>query len=133
MKTTITLILVMGIISLGSAQSTQDKSTFNHSFTHAVYFWLKNPQDQSDRDAFEKSLKTLLDKSKYAKTNFIGTPPKAVRNVVDDSFTYALFLTFESAKAQEAYQTEEVHLAFIEESNHLWEKVMVYDAIGLEE
>jgi hypothetical protein len=61
----------------------------------------------------------------------MGTPPKAVRDVVDDSFTYSLIVTFESAEAQEAYQEEEAHLIFIEECKDLWEKVIVYDSEGV--
>jgi hypothetical protein len=69
--------------------------------------------------------------SKYAKTKFIGIPPKAIREVVDDSFAYNLVLTFASAEEQELYQKEEAHLLFIEESEDLWEKVVVYDANGI--
>jgi hypothetical protein len=80
---------------------------------------------------FETSLKKFLKDSKYAKTNFIGTPPKATRAVVDGSFTYSLIVTFESAEAQEGYQKEEAHLTFIEECKDLWEKVIVYDSNGI--
>ncbi|WP_343487359.1 Dabb family protein [Allomuricauda sp. d1] len=51
--------------------------------------------------------------------------------MVDDSFTYNLIVTFESAEAQEGYQNEAAHLAFIEECNDLWKKVIVYDATGI--
>lgn len=131
MKTKIITVLFMGMLSVGFAQDRADKMDFDPTFTHVVYFWLKNPDDASDRAKFEKSLKTFLDSSKFAKTNFIGTPPKAVRDVVDDSFTYALIVTFESAEAQEGYQNEEVHLNFIAECKDLWNKVIVYDALGM--
>ena len=71
--------------------------------------------------------------SKYAQTNFIGIPPKATRDIVDDSYTYSMIVTFESAEAQDGYQTEEAHLVFIEECKDLWEKILIYDALGLEE
>jgi hypothetical protein len=109
------------------------KTEFDASFAHVVYFWFKNPDSTSDRMLFEKSLQTFLDNSKFAKTNFIGRPPKAVRDVVDDSFTYNLIVTFESAEAQASYQDEQVHLTFIEECKDLWEKVIVYDANGIEQ
>jgi hypothetical protein len=93
---------------------------------------LNNPESESDRSAFETSLKKFLNNSKYARTNFIGTPPKSTREVVDGSFTYSLIVSFESAEAQENYQNEKAHLLFIEESNSLWNKVIVYDSQEVE-
>ncbi len=104
---------------------------FDPHFAHTVFFWLKNPDSQEDRKAFETSLKKFLNKSAYAKTTFIGKPPKASRDVVDGSFTYSLILTFESAEAQQSYQDEPPHKVFIEESENLWEKVVVYDSQGV--
>ena len=90
---------------------------------------MNNPDDATDRKAFENSLNTLLETSEYTKTNYVGIPPKAIREVVDDSFSYCLIVTFESQEAQEAYQVEEAHLKFIEDAGHLWNKVIVYDAL----
>ena len=101
---------------------------FDPHFAHTVYFWLKNPDNQEDRAAFEKSLRKFLDNSAYAKTQFIGRPPKAGRDVVDGSFTYSLIVSFESAEAQQKYQEEPPHKVFVEESESLWEKVIVYDS-----
>ena len=101
---------------------------FDKNFAHTVYFWLANPDRKEDRAAFEKSLKKFLDNSAYAKTKFIGTPPRASRDVVDGSFTYSLIVTFESAEAQQNYQDEAPHKLFIEESSKLWTKVIVYDS-----
>ena len=112
------------------SQNEDSMKTFDPNFVHAVYFWLHNPDSQEARDEFEAAIKKLLDSSKYTKTNYLGTPPKAIRDVVDDSFTYNLLVTFETEEAQESYQTEDVHLQFIEEAQHLWNKVVVYDAIS---
>ncbi|WP_271769889.1 Dabb family protein [Aquimarina algiphila] len=117
------------MITLMTITSTcQDKNDFDKNFVHTVYFWLNNPGSKEDRMAFETSLKKFLNTSKYAKTNFIGTPPSASRDVVDGSFTYSLLVTFSSAEAQEQYQKEEAHLLFIKESSNLWKKVIVYDS-----
>ncbi|MCJ7466789.1 MAG: Dabb family protein [Maribacter sp.] len=104
---------------------------FDPNFTHTVFFWLKNPDNQVDRKAFEASLQKFLDHSGFAKTKFIGKPPKASRDVVDGSFTYSLIVTFESAEAQQNYQDEAPHKLFIAESSKLWTKVIVYDSIGV--
>ena len=104
---------------------------FDANFAHTVYFWLENPDNAADRKAFETSLQKFLDHSAYAKTKFIGIPPKASRDVVDGSFTYSLIVTFESAEAQQKYQDEPPHKLFVEESSHLWTKVIVYDSLSL--
>lgn len=115
---------------LVNAQNTETE--FDEHFVHNVYFWLKNPDDQQDRNDFEKSLKKFLRESKYAKTHFIGVPAETPREVVDNSWTYSLVLTFPSKEIQDKYQTEEVHLTFIKESEDLWERVQVYDSVVLE-
>ena len=104
---------------------------FDPAFAHTVYFWLANPDKQEDRGAFEKSLQKFLDNSDYAKTSFVGIPPRASRDVVDGSFTYSLIVTFESAEAQKNYQDEAPHKLFIEESSKLWTKVIIYDSKGI--
>lgn len=136
------LFLTLAIKSYGQTETdsrssendkkmTKPMKEFDSHFAHTVFFWLKNPDSQEDRKAFETSLQKFLDKSAYAKTTFIGKPPRASRDVVDGSFTYSLILSFESAEAQQKYQDEPPHKVFIEESEELWEKVIVYDSQGV--
>ncbi|MGI9547277.1 MAG: Dabb family protein [Flavobacteriaceae bacterium] len=133
MRNILLLLSVILLSSKGFAQQESEPINFDPAFVHSVYFWLHNPDSAEDRNSFETALKELLMSSKYTKTNYIGTPPKSSRDVVDGSFTYNLLVTFESAEAQEAYQVEDVHLKFIENAKHLWNKVVVYDATGLAE
>ena len=134
MKTKIVTLLLVGVLASSCVQIKNDMSNnFDHTFTHVVYFWFKNPDSQADRATFEASLTKFLNNSQYAKTKFIGKPPKATRDVVDDSFTYSLILSFESAEDQAAYQEEPPHMVFIEECEDLWEKVIVYDSQGIEQ
>jgi len=132
MRTIPMLLLFSIFLFLPDALPAQETDeSFDPAFTHVVYFWLHRPDNARDRADFEEALRTLLAESRYTKTNFFGTPPGATREVVDDSFTYGMILTFESAEAQEAYQKEQAHLDFIESAGHLWKKVVVYDAIGI--
>ncbi|MGB5435880.1 MAG: Dabb family protein [Maribacter sp.] len=123
------LFLTVNLVSYGQTESPM--KDFDANYAHTVYFWLQNPESHEDCAAFETSLKKFMDHSAYAKTKYIGTPPKASRDVVDGSFTYALIVTFESAEAQQKYQDEAPHKLFIEESSHLWTKVIVYDSTGI--
>lgn len=143
MKKLICTTVFLALAAVGFSQSNEntnlnqnhntsnDMREFNAAFAHTVYFWFKDPNNEEDKAAFEASLQKFLDSSGYAKTSFIGVPPKASREVVDGSFTYSLIVSFESAEAQQNYQDEAPHKVFIEESSHLWEKVIVYDSKGV--
>ena len=131
MKNIICILAIVLMTSTVFGQNEKEMKEFDSNFSHTVFFWLKNPDNAADRAAFETSLKKFLGKSEYAKTKFIGTPPKASRDVVDGSFTYSLILSFDSAESQQAYQDEVPHKVFIEESSDLWSKVIVYDSTGI--
>lgn len=127
-------LMIIFSLLLGTEEifAQDNKSDFDKNFTHVVYFYLKNPDSAEDRKAFETSLKKFMDKTQYAKTKFIGVPAGTPRDVVDNSYTYSLILTFPSKEIQDKYQTEPAHSVFIDESSHLWKKVQVYDSVGIE-
>ena len=131
MKNIICILVITLMTSSIFAQNDNEMKEFDSNFSHTVFFWLKNPDNAADRAAFETSLKKFLDNSGYAKTKFIGTPPRASRDVVDGSFTYSLILTFDSAESQQEYQDEAPHKLFIAESEKLWTKVIVYDSTSI--
>lgn len=95
------------------------------------FFWLKEPDNKSNREAFEFSLKKFINTSKYIQSKHIGTPANTNREVIDSSYTYCLSLGFSSKEDQDKYQDEEAHKVFIEESADLWCKVVVYDSISI--
>jgi len=130
MKSFLSLVVVF-FMSVSCTTESSEPKAFDSNFAHVVYFWLNNPDNPEDREAFETSLKIFLATSEYAQTKFIGQPANTPRDVVDNSWTYSIILTFPSKEIQNKYQQEPVHLKFIEESEHLWEKVQVYDSVGL--
>ncbi|MGM1054494.1 MAG: Dabb family protein [Bacteroidota bacterium] len=130
---TLKLLILFTILSGTATVKAQDQNVdFDKNFAHIVYFYLNNPEDPKDRTDFETSLKKLMDNSLYAKTKFIGIPAETPRGVVDNSYTYSLILTFSSREMQDNYQEEPAHLLFIEEAAHLWNKVIVYDSVGID-
>lgn len=100
-------------------------------FMHVVFFWLKDPEDQSARDSFVRELKTLTKNIDVIITKHIGTPADTSRGVIDTSYTYSLILTFSNKEDQDIYQEHPVHLKFIENAGNLWEKVVVYDSLSI--
>ena len=59
---------------------------------------------------------------------YITTPADTERGVIDNSYDYAWIVHFKDAKNQASYQTDSLHLEFIEKYNDLWEEVQVYDS-----
>jgi len=97
-------------------------------FVHHVFFWLKNPSSTADRDKLVEGLMTLT-KIKHIKTWHIGVPAGTSREVIDGSYAISWLNTLKDLAAQDAYQVDPIHLAFVENYKHLWEKVVVYDSI----
>jgi hypothetical protein len=97
-------------------------------FVHHVFFWLKEPKNQEARTAFENGLQQLIQVPQI-QSSHIGTPVESDREVVDDSFTYSYMAFFHNQEDQNIYQTHPIHLKFIEDCQHLWEKVIVYDTM----
>lgn len=98
-------------------------------FVHHVYFWLKNPGSEADRDKLIEGLRALA-KTKPIRMAHIGTPAATNRSVIDRSYAVSWLLFFDNLEDEEVYQKHPEHLKFIEQYSHLWEKVIVYDSVG---
>jgi len=98
-------------------------------FVHHVFFWLKEPKNAEARAEFEKGLQALV-KVPQLQSYHIGIPVKSDREVVDDSFTFSYIAYFKNSEDQNIYQSHPIHLKFIEDCQHLWEKVIVYDTMN---
>ena len=127
MKQLIKLLLIVSILI--GCQSSKDSLPLDSNFVHVVYIWLNNPESKKDRTQFESNLNTFLENSQYAKTKFVGVPAMTDRVVVDNSYTYSLIVSFSSKEEQDNYQTEPAHVKFVEDTKHLWNKVVVYDSV----
>ena len=98
---------------------------------HHVFFWLKNPDSKSDLDQLLNGLK-MLSKIETVRKLYIGVPAATEkRDVIDDSYAASELIFFDDLEGQEVYQTHPVHLQFIKENGHLWNKVVVYDSIDI--
>lgn len=101
-----------------------------NSFIHHVYFWLKNPENINDRNQLIEGLYKLSAVTTI-KGFHIGKPAPTKRDVIDSSYSVSWLLTFNNKEDQDSYQTDPIHLKFVEECSHLWSKVVVYDTVGI--
>lgn len=96
---------------------------------HHVFFWLKEPKNEVHKKQLVAALNDLL-KVKTIRMNHIGFPAGTEsRDVVDHSYSVSYMVMFDNQADQDAYQIDPIHLKFVEENSHLWNKVVVYDSV----
>jgi len=100
-----------------------------YPIVHHVFFWLKNPDSMEDRDKLVAGVKTLakIETVRELRVGIVADTEK--RDVVDKSWAVSELIFFSDLAGQAAYQNHPVHLEFIKNHSHLWEKVIVYDAV----
>jgi Stress responsive A/B Barrel Domain len=115
------------VVSAMTPKSDADK----YPLVHHAFFWLKNPGSTEDRDQLVKGVKTLskIETVRELRVGIVADTEK--RDVVDKSWAVSELMFFSDLAGQAAYQNHPVHLEFIKNYSHLWEKVIVYDAIDV--
>jgi len=125
-----TFILSGVALAAGTVASAMPSTEKNkYPVVHHALFWLKNPTSIADRDKLVAGVKTLS-KIKTVKELRVGVVASTEkREVVDNSWGVSELMFFDDLEGQASYQTDPIHLEFIKNCEHLWEKVIVYDAI----
>src|SRR5215217_2681851 len=98
---------------------------------HHVFFWLKNPDSKEDLNKLLDGLRTLKGIETVRQIH-IGVPASTEkRDVVDNSFHASELLFFDDLAGQKTYQDHPIHLKFVADYSHLWQRVVVYDATNV--
>ncbi len=126
------------VLSSCSGTTTQNEENTNEDMTHTggvgtimhvVYFWLKEgitADEEKDFLRFFDVLKTVpgvhsLHVSKPAPTN--------PREVVDNSFSYCIFVGFSNMEDINTYETHPIHTGAADKYKKYWTKVLVHDSV----
>ncbi|HEY6901403.1 MAG TPA: Dabb family protein, partial [Puia sp.] len=116
---------VAAIAGAGAAETAAKRPPL----VHHVFFWLKNPTSAADRDKLVEGVRTLS-KIPTVKELHVGVLANTEkRDVVDTSWAVSELMFFDDVQGQATYQSHPIHLDFIKNYSHLWEKVVVYDAM----
>lgn len=99
-------------------------------FIHHVFFWLKNTDNTTDKLKLIEGL-TKLSAVKTIQQFHIGQPANTNRDVIERGYAISWYVQFNNAADQASYQTDPIHLKFIEAYSHLWGKVIVYDSVDV--
>ena len=124
-------IAVTGALATGSVVSAMTPGTNANKYpvVHHVFFWLKNTGSIEDRDQLVVGVKTLskIETVRELRVGVVASTEK--RDVVDNSWAVSELMFFSDLAGQATYQSHPIHLEFIKNYSHLWERVIVYDAI----
>ena len=124
------LTLAAGIPFLSSFHQKPKNKKMKNIFLHHVYFWLNNADSIDDRNKLVEGL-TKLSAVKTIKAFHIGKPADTNRDVIERGYAVSWFVQFDNATNQASYQTDPIHLNFVDTCKHLWSKVIVYDSVDV--
>lgn len=99
-------------------------------FIHHVYFWLSNPGSKDAHSDLLSGLKALS-KVPSIRQFHIGVPALTNRDVIETSYAFSWLAVFNTKEEQDAYQVDPIHLHFVDTCKQLWQKVIVYDSVGV--
>ena len=94
---------------------------------HHVFFTLKDRSDAAVETLLAACRKYLDDHDGIVDFN-IGTRDKELDRPVNADFDVSLHVIFADRETHDAYQTSKRHLQFIDEQNHNWAEVHVFDS-----
>jgi hypothetical protein len=124
-----TFLAAAAIVAASNAGASAAVNTYP-KLVHHVFFWLKNPSSKEDLARLLKGLATLAQIETVRGAHF-GVPASTEkRDVVDNSFSASEILFFDDLAGQKTYQDHPIHQQFVADCSHLWERVVVYDALS---
>ncbi|MCF0070955.1 Dabb family protein [Dyadobacter sp. CY261] len=119
-----------GLASLASVSNiTAEPERAKELFIHHVFFYLKEPSNAQHETQLLEGLHKL---AKVPTIDYvhIGKPAPTSRSVIVNDYSISWMCLFKNIIEEEIYQTHPIHLDFIKNYGHLWEKVVVYDSVG---
>ncbi len=119
-----------GLASLASVSNITAKPEKNKElFIHHVFFYLKEPNNAQHEALLLEGLHKLA-KVPSIQYVHIGKPAVTNRSEIVKDYTVSWMCFFKNIIEEEIYQTDPIHVDFIKEYGHLWEKMVVYDSVG---
>ena len=94
---------------------------------HNVYFWLREDISEEEKASFMAGARSLGDIESVQAFYMGPHADTEAREVVDHSYDLSLVIHFADKAAQDAYQVDPIHTAFVESSATAWSEVKVYD------
>jgi hypothetical protein len=122
-------ILVFAIVTncfFGCEPQKQTKK-LEGELMHTVLFWLA---EGADEQAFMNGSNEFLKSIREVKTFYVGTPAMTPRDVVDNSYSVYITMTFEKKEDLKTYLEHPAHLAYLDVNKANVDKILVYDVLN---
>lgn len=118
------------LLACSSATTTNNKVSFQKgTIVHSVYFWLKENITQTEEQDFLNFFKELSKIPGIKELHYATPAPTTERDVVDNSFSYHLMVTFDTMDDINIYENHPDHLVASDIYSKYWDKVLVMDSI----
>ena len=95
---------------------------------HTVIFYLRSDLTEAQKSEFRQGLESLRP-IQSVQAFYIGSPAAIPpRPVVDSTYSFAITAIFNDVAGHNAYQSDPLHLTFLDQFKSLWSRVQIYDA-----
>lgn len=129
-RTFLTAAATLGTAAVMAA-AVSDNAAPQAKLVHHVFFWLKNPDSKEDLAKLIAGIRTLA-KIETVRGIHVGVPASTEkRDVVESSYSASELLYFDDLAGQATYQTHPIHVKFVADCSHLWERVRVFDSLAV--
>lgn len=118
-----------GLAAVGTSPLVAAPERKKDVLVHHVFFYLKDPQSASDEAKLLEGL-GKLDKISTIQLSHVGRPARTSGEEIEKGYSVSWLCFFKNLIEEEIYQTDPIHLKFLEDYAHLWEKRVVYDVLG---
>ena len=100
------------------------------SLMHVVYYWLKNPDNDADKQKLIEGLHQLVT-VKQIKYHHIGVPQAFTADDPLKNYHVSLLMVFDEPGDIDVYHKDPIHQKFVSECKDLWVKTVKYDSLGV--
>lgn len=94
---------------------------------HSVFFYLNENAPAGTSVDMQADIKTKLSQIDTVINIWAGPPEDIDRDVVDNDYGMSLHAMFEDREGLQAYQSDPLHVAFVETFKPYFERIRVYD------
>jgi len=125
----IAALTLSGVTAKAETFSKNIQEHASGTIVHTVFFWLKEGLTEEEIQNFTEFFDELRKVPTVQSLHYGKPAPTTAREVVDNSFSYNLIVTFANMEDINVYETHPFHLKAIEKYSHLWTNVKVSDTI----
>lgn len=97
---------------------------------HQVYYWLKNPDNEMDKQKLVAGLHELVT-VKQIKYSHIGMPQVFMADDPLKNYHISLLMVFDEPSGIDEYHKDDIHQKFVKECGGLWSKIIKFDALSV--